>query len=104
MGVLEGHTGSVDTLTPLSSRQGNSILASGSADTSIRVWDVESMACLAVLNGHSHNVDSVSVVEGLPDDTVQLASGSDDTTVAVWDVTPFVKQVGVGRHPTLHVR
>ena len=87
MGVLEGHTLGVLTLTPLSTRQGNSILASGSRDKSIRVWDVESLACLAVLNGHISAVRSVSFVEGLPDDSVQLVSGSLDDTVAVWDVT-----------------
>lgn len=92
--VLEGHTSVVTTLTPFSSRQGNSILASGSDDSSIRVWDVESMACLAVLNGHSMIVRSVSFVEGLSDDSIQLVSSFiDNKNIAVWNVTQVVKHV-----------
>ena len=95
VGVLEGHTHWILTLAPLSSREGNSILASGSdsIDSSIRIWNVESMACLAVLNGHKNTIYSVSFAEGLPDNSVHLVSSSLNEKVSVWDMTPFVKQV-----------
>ena len=30
------------------------ILASGSADNTIKIWDIESGACQSTLTGHSH--------------------------------------------------
>jgi WD40 repeat protein len=34
-------------------------LVSGSADSSIKIWDIKSGECLKILNGHSHSVNTV---------------------------------------------
>jgi hypothetical protein len=59
-------------------------LASGSNDTSIRLWDVASGEPADVLRGHSDYVFSLAF---LPDGSA-LVSGSGDSTVRVWDTRP----------------
>ncbi|KAK1413472.1 hypothetical protein QVD17_35245 [Tagetes erecta] len=70
---LKGHTGSV-----LSLIVGAKKLFSGSADHTIRVWDVESLECKHVLNGHTGDVTSVICWDQY------LLSGSLDKTIKVW--------------------
>ena len=55
-------------------------LASGSDDSTIRLWDQASGSCLAVFEGHQDSVNALAV---LPDG--RLASGSDDSTIRLWD-------------------
>jgi WD40 repeat protein len=55
--------------------------ASGSSDTTIRLWDAVSGAHLATLSGHSNSVRSVAFS---PDGT-RIASGSYDSVLRVWD-------------------
>ena len=57
-------------------------LASGSADRTLRLWDVETGECLQILEGHRNWVMSVA----FSPDGKQLASGSADRTLRVWDV------------------
>ena len=57
-------------------------IASGSADNTVRVWDVATWTCSHTLEGHSDYVHSVAFS---PDGT-RIASGSDDQTVRVWNV------------------
>ena len=49
--------------------------ADGGARGQVRVWDVESLACLATLQGHS---GAVRALAASPD---RVFSGSDDTTI-----------------------
>ena len=49
-------------------------LASGSIDTTVRLWDAQTGACVRTLEGHGDTVLSVS----FSPDGKQLASGSDD--------------------------
>ena len=56
-------------------------LASGSGDGRIGLWDVQSGAETARLEGHSRNVAALCV---LPDG--RLASASHDNTIRLWDV------------------
>ena len=57
-------------------------LASGSADQTIRLWDVVSGQKLATLQGHTDWVNSVSFSL----DGQILASGSWDQTIRLWDL------------------
>ncbi|MEM6597947.1 MAG: NB-ARC domain-containing protein [Cyanobacteria bacterium P01_C01_bin.69] len=56
-------------------------LVSGSADRTIKLWDVATGECLQTLEGHSNWVMSVAFS---PDGT-QLVSGSADRTIKLWD-------------------
>jgi periodic tryptophan protein 1 len=58
-------------------------LASGSADSTVKVWDVESGHCAATLRHHSDKVQSVS---WSPFEESALLTGSFDRTVQVVDV------------------
>lgn len=58
------------------------LLASGSADHTIRLWDLSTGQCLHVLQGHSN---AVLRLAWSPDGGV-LASSSDDATIRLWDV------------------
>ncbi|HET6648453.1 MAG TPA: caspase family protein [Pyrinomonadaceae bacterium] len=58
-------------------------LASGSADNSIRLWDVASGSELRALIGHNNWIKSLAISRNAD----MLASGSNDRTVKLWDVS-----------------
>jgi hypothetical protein len=70
---LEGHQGPVRSLAALP----RGLLASGSADTTVRVWSVAARACVAVLRGHAGYVGGLTALPG-----GRLASGS--SVICVW--------------------
>jgi WD40 repeat protein/DNA-binding SARP family transcriptional activator len=79
---LDGHRQVVRALTFGVHGQGH-ILASGSADRTIRLWDLRQRGeALHTLTGHAHEVTTLSFDR---DDDV-LASGSADKTIRRWDV------------------
>ncbi|CAD8190165.1 unnamed protein product [Paramecium pentaurelia] len=75
---LNGHDGPVNSLC---FSPDGIILASGSMDQSIRLWDVGTGQQQSILEGHSNSVQSVCFS---PDGSV-LASGSDDKTIRLWN-------------------
>ena len=58
------------------------LLASGSLDKKIRLWDVKTGGEIKQLQGHTESITSVVFA---PDGKV-LASGSGDGTIRLWDV------------------
>jgi len=87
--VLEGHTNgvssvamSVDGRTAISGSRDQAI-SGKSRDQTVRVWDLGTGQCTAVLDGHTGGVESVA----LSGDGRTALSGSDDRTVCFWDLT-----------------
>jgi WD40 repeat protein/transcriptional regulator with XRE-family HTH domain len=58
------------------------ILASGSHDQTVRLWNVDTHQCLRVLRGHQDGVRAIT----FNTDGQHLASGSSDQTIRLWDV------------------
>ena len=61
------------------------ILASGSTDTTIKIWDVCTFKELATLTGHTDWVRSICFS---PNGNI-LASGSDDRKIKLWDMCTY---------------
>lgn len=75
---LKGHGASVGCLCALQDGR----LASGSRDSTVRVWSTQRRSCDLVLKGHSIAVTSLcALADG------RLASGAYDNAVRVWNVT-----------------
>ena len=74
---LEGHGNNVESVC--FSPDGKQ-LASGSHDRTVRLWDVETGACVKTLEGHLGAVSSVC----FSPDGRRLGSGSFDSTVRLW--------------------
>jgi WD40 repeat protein len=77
--VLRGHR---DRLSSVAWHPSGKLLATGSYDGTVRLWDVQHARTLAVLSGHRDAVTCVAF-----DSTGRrLASGSWDSTAKVWDI------------------
>jgi len=77
--IMEGHTSSVSAVavTP----DGKHTI-SGSWDTTLMVWDIESGDKIQTLEGHTNWVYAVAVMP----DGKHVISGSKDNTIRVWDI------------------
>ncbi|XP_010535679.1 PREDICTED: protein HIRA [Tarenaya hassleriana] len=75
--TLRGHTADV---VDLNWSPDDSMLASGSLDNTVHIWNMSSGICITVLRGHS------SLVKGVTWDPIGsfVASQSDDKTVIIW--------------------
>ena len=83
--VLSGHSHTVTALHSFETIHDNknmNVLASGSEDGSIRIWDVYLGECLQTIRGHKKTVVSLKSVG-----TTKLASSSLDNTIRVWDIS-----------------
>jgi eukaryotic-like serine/threonine-protein kinase len=75
----EGHRAAIYSL---SLSQDGQIGASGSADRTIKIWDIATGKLVRTLQGHTAPVWSVA----LSRDGKTLVSGSQDQTIKIWDV------------------
>ncbi|KTW29294.1 hypothetical protein T552_01249 [Pneumocystis carinii B80] len=79
----------VDSVLSLSiNKVCKNMLASGSADTSIKIWDLDSCVCT---NSYVHHLDKVSYIEWHPSEETLLLSGSHDHTSLLYDVRSSAK-------------
>ena len=58
------------------------VLASCSADMSIKLWDFQTYECIKTMHGHDHNVSSVSFLPS----SDYIVSSSRDKTIKMWEV------------------
>ena len=77
--TLEGHT---DRVASMSFSPDGKMIASGSWDGTIKLWDVETRKHIATLKGHEGGVTSMS----FSPDGKMIASGSWDGTGKLWDI------------------
>ena len=77
--VLSGHTGWVQSLAFSSDE---TLLASGSRDKTIKLWDVQTYGVIKTFYGHTGPVDSVCISA----DNTMIASGSRDGSIRLWDI------------------
>ncbi|RHN63422.1 putative transcription factor WD40-like family [Medicago truncatula] len=89
---LRGHSGAILCLVNV-----DDLLASGSADLTVRIWQREkggsSYCCRGVLEGHEKPVKSLVAISGGgedDDEVVTLFSGSLDGDIRVWEVFGLV--------------
>ncbi|OJJ65575.1 hypothetical protein ASPBRDRAFT_100228, partial [Aspergillus brasiliensis CBS 101740] len=78
MQTLEGHSGMVHSVAFSNNGQ---LLASGSGDCTIKLWNAATGALKHTLKGHSESVYSVA----FSNDGQLLASSSYDSTIKLWD-------------------
>ena len=75
MGNIRGHKGCIQCLCPIS----NIIIASGSQDMTIKIWNFEDRSIMSTLSGHISIVSALCYVkEGV------LVSGSWDKSLIIW--------------------
>ncbi|KAF9933169.1 hypothetical protein FBU30_006335 [Linnemannia zychae] len=112
MKLFQGHTGPVTRVAVYQTYDGKERLITGSWDKTIRIWDTESKACLAVLKGHTDFVKALAVRTVLIDNSDncdngekgsgkhiahELFSASYDGTILHWDLEKFEEfQSGAG--------
>lgn len=94
--TLEGHEGIISCLAW--SNDGT-LLASGSNDKTIRIWNWREGKNVHTLQGHE---DSIKCLAWSPDGCY-LASGSNDNTIRVWDVSKAkLKKLLLGHSKTVY--
>lgn len=80
---LVGHTKSIEALA-IEQLSGSPIVASGSSDTTIGLWDLLTATHLKSLTGHTDWVQAVAMTHVAGE--LILVSGSADATIRIWNV------------------
>jgi WD40 repeat protein len=90
--------GHMNTVTCLAFLPGAKTLASGSNDTTVRLWDVANRSTFAVLRGHRAAVNAIAVAAG----GHRLVSGAADGEVILWDLDRRVEIARARPNPARH--
>ena len=77
--TLGGHT---DVVTSLALTPDGRQAVSGSADKTLRVWELATGRCIRTLHGHTGWVTSVAITS----DGRYVVSGSNDKTIRRWEI------------------
>ena len=79
-GLKAGHTykGHKDAINVVSIHPTEPVFASGSGDSTIRIYDYELKDQVVILKGHTHSVNSLAWEKEI------LASGSSDMSIKLW--------------------
>ncbi|RKU33282.1 hypothetical protein C6499_01530 [Candidatus Poribacteria bacterium] len=80
--ILKGHAG---TVTSVAFSPSGKILASGSADQRVRLWDLTTGKLLHTFSNHTSKISALAFAR---DDV--LVSGSSDGTVFIWNLNKIV--------------
>jgi COMPASS component SWD3 len=80
--LIDTFTGHANSINCLAISPNGEMLASGSEDNTIRLWNLETGECLATLSGHEAGVKSVAITS----DGQLLVSGSADNTIKLWQL------------------
>ncbi len=80
--ILKGHAG---TVTSVAFSPSDKILASGSADQRVRLWDLTTGEHLHTFSNHTSKISALAFAR---DDV--LASGSSDGNVFIWDLSKII--------------
>ena len=93
MGYFSGHKKRIWRLCTIS----NKIFASGSEDTTIKIWNVEDRSIMSTLSGHTETVSALCYVkEGV------LVSGSLDNSLIIWSKSTPESSTYLPRQVTGH--
>ncbi|MEU2346317.1 hypothetical protein ABZ745_31565 [Streptomyces sp. NPDC013082] len=83
--TLTGHTNSVEAVAAFTTTDGRTLLATGSTDDTVRIWDPDTGQQVGEpLTGHTNSVEAVAAFT-TTDGRTLLATGSTDDTVRIWD-------------------
>ena len=85
---------SVWTIPTVAFSRDGTLLAAGSREGAIKVWNVTSEAEVATIEGHT---DQVTSLDFSPDGSM-LASGSIDSTVEIWNVATWATSATLDGH------
>ena len=77
--MLSGHTNLVNSIAFSSD---GTLLVSGSHDTTVKLWDMQTGGVIKTFHGHTACVWSVSISANC----TTIASGSGDWTICLWDI------------------